>query len=86
MTDPFANYDAWLEAPYVQRARDEEEQERAFEAYHAECDERGVTPTDEGFAEWLDEYMADAEAAAEDSAIAAYEDRMADYDDGRDEW
>ncbi|MEJ7804102.1 MAG: hypothetical protein WKH68_12155 [Candidatus Limnocylindria bacterium] len=80
MRDPFASYDAWLEKPYTDRAReaedaecpkcestlDEDKHERSVECTNPDCD-----------------YAAgyDWDAEAERRAEAA-----ADRDDGREVW
>lgn len=54
MSDPFARYDAWLEAPYVDRAKQEADFERWCEAEGLTwLDDRGEAEAWERYEEWL---------------------------------
>lgn len=66
------NYDAWLEKPYQDKAREDD----AFQNF---CEHYGYDPDSEEAEYEFEDHM---QSAAEDAAIAAYEARMErDYDD-----
>lgn len=72
-----SNYDAWLEQPYRDRARQDAFAEQAVEQF-SEAFDIALENVDEAEAvQWYEEGLA---AAAEDAAIAAAED-AAFYDD-----
>jgi hypothetical protein len=79
MRDAFANYDAWLEAPYQRAAAEGEAAERFAEANDMPMESQ---------ADWdaIYDAMHDAEqCAAEDAAEARWEAQQDDWDE-RDEW
>jgi ribosomal protein S27AE len=62
MPDPFANYDAWLEAPY-QRTQDAPECPECGEALHEDAHERTVDCPECGYHDGFD-WDAEAERRA----------------------
>lgn len=80
MRDPFANYDAWLEAPYQRACEEQANWERAAEALGLTEEEFESGEYDADIEEWLESEAWEIEEARGQALAEARAEAMADWD------